>query len=133
MSKVKVEVQLLSKDLLKAVEQLNQEDLEQFVSQVIELQAQRKATSLPKNEAELFRKINQGIPLDTQKVYNELIVKREAETLTAEEHQHLLLLTEQIEKLQAQRVQYLAELASIRGVSLNALMDDLEIEMPQYV
>lgn len=133
MSKVKVEVQLLSKDLLKAVEQLSQEDLEQFVSQVIELQAQRKATSLPKNEAELLRKINQGIPLDTQKVYNELIVKREAETLTVEEHQHLLLLTEQIEKLQAQRVQYLAELASIRGVSLTALMDDLEIEMPQYV
>jgi hypothetical protein len=133
MSKVKVEVQLLSKDLLKAVEQLSQEDLEQFVSQVIELQAQRKATSLPKNEAELLIKINQGIPLDTQKVYNELIVKREAETLTVEEHQHLLLLTEQIEKLQAQRVQYLAELASIRGVSLTALMDDLEIEMPQYV
>ncbi|RUT10164.1 hypothetical protein DSM106972_006590 [Dulcicalothrix desertica PCC 7102] len=126
-------MQLLSKDLLKAVEQLSQEDLEQFVSQLIELQAQRKATSLPKNEAELLRKINQNIPLDTQKVYNELIVKREAETLTVEEHQHLLLLTEQIEKLQAQRLQYLAELASIRGVSLTALMDDLEIEMPQYV
>ncbi|MBW4601393.1 MAG: STAS/SEC14 domain-containing protein [Calothrix sp. FI2-JRJ7] len=133
MSTVKVEVQMLSKNLIKAVEQLSQEDLEQFVSQVIVLQAQRKATSLPKNEAELLIKINQGIPSDTQKVYDELIVKREAETLTVEEHQHLLLLTEQVEKVQAQRIQYLAELASIRGVSLPTLMDDLGIEMPQYV
>lgn len=133
MSTVKVEMQMLSKDLIKAVEQLSQQDLEQFVSQVIVLQAQRKATSLPKNEAELFIKINQGIPSDTQKVYDELIVKREAEILTVEEHQHLLLLTEQVEKLQAQRIQYLAELASIRGVSLSTLMDDLGIEMPQYV
>jgi replication-associated recombination protein RarA len=133
MSTVKVEVQMLSRDLIKAVKQLSQEDLEQFVSQVIKLQAQRKATSLPKNEAELLMKINQGIPSDTQKVYNDLIVKREAETLTVEEHQHLLLLTEQVEKLQAQRVQYLVELASIRGVSLSTLMDDLGIEMPQYV
>ncbi|WP_042341296.1 DUF790 family protein [Calothrix sp. PCC 7507] len=47
MSTVKVEVQLSSEELLKAVEQLSQADLERFVSQVIALQAQRKASSLP--------------------------------------------------------------------------------------
>ncbi|MFB2919107.1 MULTISPECIES: hypothetical protein [Aerosakkonema] len=61
MSTVKVEIQLSSEDLLKAVEQLSQPDLERFVSQVIALQAQRKATKLPANEAELLLKINLDI------------------------------------------------------------------------
>jgi hypothetical protein len=132
MSTVKVEVQLLSSELLKAVEQLTQPDLEQFVSQVIALQAQRKAVSLSQAEAELLIKINQGIPSDIQQHYNELIAKREAETLTSDEHENLLRLTEQIEKLQAQRIEYLADLARIRGISLTALMENLGIKMSEY-
>lgn len=93
MSAVKIE------ELLKAVEQLNQPDLERFVSQFLALQAQQKSSSLPQAEAELLLKINQGIPSDTQKHYNELIAKREAKNLTNHEHRELLHLTEQIEKL----------------------------------
>ncbi|MCC5656128.1 hypothetical protein LC608_03835 [Nostoc sp. XA010] len=83
---MKVEVQLSSEELLKAVEQLNQPDLERFVSQFIALQAQRKASKLPQSEAELLLKINQDIPLDTQKHYNELLAKREAENITSNEY-----------------------------------------------
>ncbi|MCG6138932.1 MAG: hypothetical protein MET45_30840 [Nostoc sp. LLA-1] len=57
MSTVKLEVQLSSAELIKAVEQLSHEDLEQFVSQVILLQAQRKASNLQKPEAELLLKM----------------------------------------------------------------------------
>ena len=92
MSILKVEVQLSSEELLKAVEQLNLSELEQFVSQVIVLKAQRKATRLPQTEAELLLKINQGIPDNLQKDYEELKVKREEETLTDDEHQRLLQL-----------------------------------------
>jgi hypothetical protein len=132
MSTVKVEIQLSSQELLKAVEQLSLTDLEQFVSQVLLLQAQRKANSLPQAEAELLQKINQGIPSDTQKNYDELIAKRQAETLTPEEHSELLRLTEQIEKLQAQRLESLAELARLRKTSLTALMENLGIQVPTY-
>ena len=132
MSTVKVEIQLSSQELLKAVEQLSLTDLEQFVSQVLLLQAQRKANSLPQAEAELLRKINQGIPSDTQKNYDELIAKRQDETLTPEEHRELLHLTEQIEKLQAQRLESLAELARLRKTSLTALMENLGIQVPTY-
>jgi hypothetical protein len=133
MSTVKVEVQLSSEELLKAVEQLNQPDLERFVSQVIALQAQRKASSLPRTEAELLLKINQGIPSDTQKHYKKLLVKREAENLTNNEYRELLDLTEQIEKLQAQRIEYLAELARMREISLITLMENLGIQTQIYV
>ena len=133
MSTVKLEVHLSSEELLKAVEQLSLQDLERFVSQVIVLQAQRKASSLPQPEAELLLKINQGIPSDTQKHYEELIAKRESETLTTVEHTELLHLTDHIEKLQAQRIEYLAELARLRGIALTALMANLGIQTPVYV
>ncbi|BAZ51711.1 hypothetical protein NIES4103_43690 [Nostoc sp. NIES-4103] len=133
MSTVKLEVHLSSEELLKAVEQLSQPDLEQFVSQVIALQAQRKASNLPQAEAELLLKINQGIPSDTQKYYEELIVKRDAETLTNEEYIELLNLSGQIEQLQAKRIEYLSELARLRGISLTALMENLGIQTQMYV
>jgi len=140
MSTVKLEVHLSSEELLKAVEQLSWQDLERFVSQVLVLQSQRKASSsqrkassLPQPEAELLLKINQGIPSDTQKHYEELIAKRESETLTTVEHTELLHLTDHIEKLQAQRIEYLAELARLRGIALTALMANLGIQTPVYV
>jgi L-lysine 2,3-aminomutase len=133
MSTVKVEVQLSSDELLKAVEQLNQTDLERFVSQVIAIQAQRKALNLPQSEAELLIKINQHIPSDIQKYYNKLIAQRDAENLTTDEHRELLSLTEQIEKLQAQRIEYLADLARLRGITLTALMQNLGIQTQIYV
>ncbi|MBD2604787.1 STAS/SEC14 domain-containing protein [Scytonema hofmannii FACHB-248] len=133
MSMVKVEVQLSSEELLKAVEQLNLSELEQFVSQVIVLQAQRKATRLPQAEAELLLKINQGIPGNIQRDYKELIAKRDDEILTEDEHQQLLQLTEGIEKIQAQRIENLAELSRLRGISLTALMENLGIHATNHV
>ena len=132
MTTIRVEAQLSTEELLKAVGQLSLPDLERFVGQVIVLQAQRKAPSLPQTEAELLLKINQGIPADIQHRYNELIAKRKAETLTPEEHSELLRLTEQVEKLEAQRVEYLAELARLRRTSLTALMASLGIRTPTY-
>ncbi|WP_236556935.1 hypothetical protein [Calothrix sp. PCC 7507] len=61
------------------------------------------------------------------------MAKREAETLTNEEHQELLHLNEQIEQLQAQRIEYLAELARMRRISLTALMENLGIQTQMYV
>ncbi|MEH2191805.1 MAG: hypothetical protein V7K98_03945 [Nostoc sp.] len=58
--------------------------------------------------------------------YNELIAKREPENLTNNEHKELLYLTEQIEQLQTQRIEYLADLARLRGISLTALMKTIK-------
>ena len=133
MPTVKVEVELSPEELLKAVEQLSQQDLERFVSSAIALRAQRRETTLPRPEAELLQKINRGISPDTQKRYDELIAKRQAETLTDDEHRELLELSEQVELLEAQRLEYLAELARLRGISLIELMENLGIQTPAYV
>lgn len=48
MASVQVKAQLTYDELVKAVEQLNLHDLEKFVSQVISLQAKKKAKSFSK-------------------------------------------------------------------------------------
>ncbi len=129
---VQVEAQLPTDALLKAVGQLNQSDLEQFVFQVIALRARRQASSLPRAESELLLKINKGVSLDLQARYNELIAKRQAETLTPDEYEELLGLTQQVERLDVHRLEHLAELARLRGTSLTALMENLGIRPPSY-
>ncbi len=129
---VQVEAQVLTDELLKAVGRLSQPDLEQFVFQVIALRAQRQAPGLPRVESELLLKINEGIPSDVQKRYNELIAKRQAEVLTPDEYEELLQMVQQVEKLEARRVEYLAELARLRGMALTTLMENLGIRPPAY-
>ena len=132
MSVVRIETELSFDTLLQAVEQLSIPDLEQLLSQVIHVQAKRKAPSLSPDETELMLKINQGLSPDMQQRFDELIAKRQAETLTPEELQEFIALTDQIEQSDAERIQCLAQLARIRGISLDVLMDTLEIQPPAY-
>ncbi|MDD1413897.1 STAS/SEC14 domain-containing protein [Dolichospermum sp. ST_con] len=127
MPSINVEVQLSSEQLFQAVEQLTKPNLEQFLAQLVILHTHKKAASLFKNEAKLFLKTHENIIIDNNN-YEKLIDNREVETLTKEEYQALLYLGEQIDKLQAQRIEYMAELAKIHGISLTKLMEKLGLE-----
>ncbi|MBC8548304.1 MAG: STAS/SEC14 domain-containing protein [Candidatus Brocadiales bacterium] len=133
MPTVQVEAQLTTDELLRAVQQLDKTELEKFVFQVVNLRAKQQAPSLPKNEAELLQKINQGLPKELLKKYNELVSKRQAEDLSPDEYNELLKLTDQVEKLEAHRVEYLAEMARLRQASMTDLMNSLGIQSPAYV
>ncbi|MEW5872317.1 MAG: STAS/SEC14 domain-containing protein [Chloroflexota bacterium] len=132
MSTVRVEAQVSSDDLLKAVEQLTLPELERFVSEVVALQAQRKAPSLPQAESELLQKINQGLPDDVRTRFQELEAKRQSEALNDTEYAELLRLTDIVENIQAQRVGYLSQLARIRKISLSELMKTLGLPELNY-
>lgn len=130
---LQVETELSTDKLLKAVEQLSQPELERFAFQVIALRARRQVHSLPQAEAKLLLKINEGLPPEAQRRYDELVAKRRMESLTPDEYDELLRLTDQIENLEAHRMEYLAELARLRKVSLTDLMQSLDIRPPAYV
>ncbi|MBS3029833.1 MAG: STAS/SEC14 domain-containing protein [Dolichospermum sp. DET50] len=127
MPSINVEVQLSLEQLFQAVEQLTQPNLEQFLSQLVILHTHKKAASLLKNEAKLFLTPHEDIIIDNNN-YEKLIDNREVATLRKEEYQALLYLGEQIDKLQAQRIEYMAELAKIHGISLTKLMEKLGLE-----
>ncbi|BAZ10247.1 hypothetical protein NIES4071_20620 [Calothrix sp. NIES-4071] len=129
----KVEAQVDTKQLLQAVEQMPQPDFEIFVIQVLKLRAQRYSKSLSSSESELILKINQSIPDEMQQQFNELIEKRRSITLTDAEQEKLIQLTDQIENLDAKRIEHLAQLAQLRQQLLAQVMQDLNILPPACV
>jgi hypothetical protein len=61
-------------------------------------------------------------------LYQTLIEKRNQENLTESEYQQLLELTEQVEQYQAQRLEYLTQLAKIRQLSLTNLITQMGLQ-----
>ncbi|MFQ6057391.1 MAG: STAS/SEC14 domain-containing protein [Anaerolineae bacterium] len=128
--KVTSEINIELDEVLDGVAKLDTPELERFLSQVSILLARRKAPSLPEREAELLQKINQGLPTALQQRYDELSAKLQANTITSAEHQELLQLIDQIELADAERMQHLIELAQLRSLSLDELMNQLGIHHP---
>ena len=108
---------------------------DRFVLDTLEERLRRKragqgVSHLSKAESELMQRINQGLPVETWQRYHALRAKCQAETLTPEEHQELMLLSDQVEMDYAQRLGLVLELAHLRGTSLETQMKTLGI--PQY-
>ena len=116
--------------IVKAAEQLSEEDLGQLTAAVLALRARRSAPSVSMEEAELLRRINAGLPDDVQSQYDALIQKRDAETLSEQEYDDLQRLTRETEAFDNSRVEALTQLASVRGVALSELMQELQIGRP---
>jgi len=85
---------------------------------------------LSATESELLLKINHSLEGIAWARYHALVAKRRAETLTADEQQELIALSDQIEAANAERMTYLAELARLRNVSLAALIRQLGLQPP---
>ncbi len=96
-------------------------------------QKQIPASSLSRRETELLQEINRGLSQEDWQRYRELVANRRAEALTPAEQTALIALTDQIEEANVRRIEGLAELARLRGTSLEMLMDKLGIKAPAYV
>jgi hypothetical protein len=130
MPTIQVEANVSSSELLKAAEQLNPGEFDSFVMAILTLRGRRAAPLVGPGESELLRSINEGLPADLQQRFEELKAKRQAETLTGEEHAELLRLTEEVERRQVARLQALSDLARLRQTVLPKLMQDLGIQAP---
>lgn len=131
MPTVHVEAELSVEELLKAVEQLSPPDLEAFTRRVLMLQALRQAPGAAQDEEALLRLVQRRLPDDLQQRYDELIAKRRAETLTPEEYEELLRLTDEVEAHNTRRVESLVKLALRRSVTVDELMKDLDLRWPE--
>jgi hypothetical protein len=117
-------------ELLKAVDDLSEPDLDHLVDRALFVRARRKANVLTADETILLSQINQGIPAKLHDRYEILLEKRDDETLTEAEYAELLDISNQIEAFGVKRIEALAKLATIRQVPLLKLMDDLGIQSP---
>lgn len=134
MPKVQVtsQIEIDFDEVLKGVARLENSELEQFTEKIIALRAQRRAPSLPQNEAELLQKINRGVPPEVRQRCTELNTRLQEEIITPEEQNELLELTDQIEWADAERIRNLAKLAELRKISIDSLMDQLNLHRSIY-
>jgi len=133
MPMVHLQAELTSKQLLDAVMQLPQTELENFIFKVNALRPTQESRKLSRAESELLLKINRGVSEKLQKRYDELIANRQEMAIDSEEYAELLKLTDRIEKADAKRIEYLIKLARIRKKPLAVVMNELGIRAPEYV
>ena len=81
----------------------------------------------PTGESDLLQEINLGLAADEWAEYHTLIAKRQTESLTEEELQKLIDISDRIEIANARRIKALIELANKREQSLTGLMQELGI------
>jgi hypothetical protein len=112
-------------ELLQAADRLDELDLDRLFDRILMLKANRQPHN---SETELLQQIDRGIPSDLHQQYRELVAKRDAQTITAQEYELLLDLSDRIEVLAAERTGLLVKLAQLRQVPLMQLMDELGIQ-----
>jgi hypothetical protein len=117
-------------ELLKAVDNLSEPDLDHLVKRALFVRAKRKTNVLTVAETDLLLEINRGIPEQIHERYETLLEKRDDEALSEAEYRELLDLSNQIEGFGVRRIEALVKLATLRQVPLPKLMDDLGIQSP---
>jgi hypothetical protein len=122
-----IKVQISPEQVLSAVETMSEGDLDSFIGQILQIRGKRQTPNLPAAEADLLQKITHCIPPNLQTRFNELVKQRQANTIDETSLQELCDLSNQIELLEADRIQQLAQLAQLRSTSIEALMHQLHL------
>lgn len=128
MPKIHIEADIPLATLVHTAAQLNTEDLRAFTAQLLALSAQRTASSVPQEEAELLLGIHRRFPEKMQQYYETLLQKRNLETLSEAEYEELSQLTQQSEACDVARVEALTQLAALRGVTVPMLMTHPDLQ-----
>ena len=115
-------------EMLTGASKMETPVLEQFVSKLENLLANRKVKSPSQRERDLLAKINQrNLPKADQARYDFLYRKLQDETITTKEHRELSKLIEMAEQHNIDWLKALTELSEIRGIHINDLMKQLGI------
>jgi len=112
---------------MREVAQAEGLDVPALVRETMAARLRRYDPSRFLTEAELLTRINRGFPEAFWDRYRQLIAKRRAETMTDEEQQEAIGMSDHLEAWSVERLQYLIKLAAIRHTTVDALMQELGI------
>jgi len=129
---IPIEAEVSTEQLLRAVEQLPPQEFSAFIAQLLALRARREGPYVGQSETALLLQINEGLPTDVQGRFDQLVAKRQEETIAPEELDELKALTDRVEQHGVRRLAALDALARLRQVPLADLMDGLGITPPAY-
>lgn len=121
MPMVEVPVQIRVPDLVKVLEQLPANDLDELILQAHLIQKRHHS------EAALLDLIYHPLPADKQARLRELSAKSEMESITEPERTELLKLVEAAENASVARTEALIALAQKRQISIDQLLHELNL------
>jgi hypothetical protein len=119
------QLEITTENLLNAVVQMPEKEFNRFVENARKLRTKNKNST---KEAELIYKINSVFENFPRQRYDELNAKFESNTLSKDEYEELLGLSDKSEILNAKRLGYIAEIAKIRHQTLEEVMHSLGIK-----
>ena len=111
--------------LLNAVAQMPENEFNQFVEKAREIRTQRK----PLAENDLIHKINTIYSAEKRQRFNQLNEKFQQESLTPKEYEELLKLNDEFEILNAKKLEYLGEIAIMRGESFDNVVKEFRVKL----
>ncbi len=100
-------------------------DVSALMREAVEARVRQYDPARPLTESDLLLRINRIFSESFWDTYRSLIAKRRAETLTPQEQQELIGMSDQLEAWHVERLRYLVKLAELRQVSLDALTQQL--------
>lgn len=109
-------------ELLQYTERLNAQEFDAFFSNVVAMNARRKAPGLSAEESMLLSNINKTFPSKKMERFLFLDQKRRDETIDSIEYEELGRLVRQLERFDAKRLEWIGQLAILKKVPLNELM-----------
>lgn len=123
-----VRLEVTTENLLNAVAQMPESEFNRFFEKARKLRQNGKTNqTVSPAEADLLHKINNIFPSERRRRYNELYARFKDDDLKQEEYEEVLELSSEFERLNVQRLEYIAKLAELRGQTLEQVMDFFEI------
>ena len=107
-------------------------DLEKLVGNVLAVRAARRAPLLSGAETKLLRTIQKCLPPKSRARMNELQALRDADKLTPEGFAELAQIIEKLEEIHAARMNAVARLAELRGVTFATALQEVGLKLPDY-
>lgn len=115
---------LLRQRLQTLIEALPEESLLRAESLLTDLKSAPVNLPASSQETPLIEIIERRLPLETQTHLNTLRQRLADETITSAEHQELLTFIDPIEQMDAERVEAMIQLAQLRNVNLNTIIQE---------
>ena len=124
--------QITVSELLKSVGQLNTREFEEFFVKIQSLRSLKASSNVSNEENKLLKQINIGLLSAKQVRFEYLIARRDARTITEQELNELLKLTEEVEKNDTIRLKRIAKLADLKNMSLPEVVDYYKLQPIQH-
>lgn len=130
-----MDIQTTKIELIKMIADIQSEQLldglMRFLRQAESKEQVKKVDRLSEQETELLSEINKGIPKDIYNRFLELQTQQKESPLPDKQYKELIQLVDNIEAMEAKRLENMINLSKLWGITLGELRERLDIKIAE--